>query len=81
MPTPVKFTEAKKAFQIGDLDFVTGIETKIWFEGVDLKPKQVKHTMRNLFFEMDRNALALRPGNLENVCPTLKNRLSMAWIN
>jgi len=58
VPKPVKFAEAEKAFEAGDLDQVAEIETQIWFDGTDRKPEQVNQEMRKLCYEMNRIALS-----------------------
>ncbi len=57
VPTPAKFAEAEQAYQAGDLDLVTEIETQIWFDGTDRTPEQVNQAMRKLAYEMNRKAL------------------------
>jgi pimeloyl-ACP methyl ester carboxylesterase len=58
VPTPAKFAEAEKAFEVGDLDLVAELETQIWFDGMDRMPEQVNQAMRKLAYEMDRKALS-----------------------
>jgi len=58
VPTPVKFAEAEKAYEAGDLDLVAEIETQIWFDGMGRTPQQVNQQMRNLAYEMNRKALS-----------------------
>jgi 2-hydroxy-6-oxonona-2,4-dienedioate hydrolase len=58
VPTPVKFAEAEKAYEAGDLDLVAELETQIWFDGTDRAPQQVDQNMRRLAYEMNRQALA-----------------------
>jgi len=57
VPTSPKFAEAEKAFEAGDLDLVSEIETQIWFDGSDRLPQQVNQAMRKLLYEMNRKAL------------------------
>lgn len=57
VPTPNKFEEAEKAYQAGDLDRVAELETQIWFDGMGRTPAQVNQAMRQLAYEMNRNAL------------------------
>ncbi|MFQ5961735.1 MAG: alpha/beta fold hydrolase, partial [Candidatus Methylomirabilales bacterium] len=58
VPTPATFEEAEKAYNAGDLDLVAEIETRIWFDGMDRTPTQVNQQMRQLVYEMNRNALS-----------------------
>ena len=57
VPTPAKFAEVEKAFEAGDLDLVSELETQIWFDGSGRTPEQVDPTMRKLLYEMNRLAL------------------------
>jgi pimeloyl-ACP methyl ester carboxylesterase len=58
-PEPVKFEEAEKAYNAGDLDLVAELETQIWFDGMGRTPAQVNQAMRQLAYEMNRNVLSL----------------------
>jgi len=58
LPDPAEFEEAEQAYKAGDLDRVAEIETRIWFDGVERKPDQVDQAMRQLAYEMNRNALS-----------------------
>ena len=58
VPVSAKFAEVEKAFNDGDLDLVSELETQIWFDGVGRTPEQVNQPMRKLLFEMNRQALA-----------------------
>jgi pimeloyl-ACP methyl ester carboxylesterase len=58
VPAPVKFGEAEKAFEAGDLDLVCEIETQIWFDGMGRTPEQVDPQMRKLLYDMNRQVLA-----------------------
>lgn len=58
VPVSAKFAEVEKAFNTGDLDLVSELETQIWFDGVGRTPEQVNQPMRKLLFEMNRQALA-----------------------
>ena len=69
VPTPAKFAEAEKAFEAGDLDLTAEIETQIWFDGTDRTPEQVNQSMRNLLYEMNRQALAHEVKNLGKRLP------------
>jgi pimeloyl-ACP methyl ester carboxylesterase len=64
VPAPAKFEQAEKAFEAGDLDRVAEIETQIWFDGMDRTPTQVNQAMRQLAYEMNRNALSLEARGL-----------------
>ena len=57
VPKPAKFAEAEKAFEAGDLDLVSEIETQIWFDGSGRLPGQVNQEMRKLLYEMNRKVL------------------------
>ena len=57
VPTPAKFAEADKAYDLGDLDRVAELDTQIWFDGEGRTPGQVNQAMRQLVYEMDRNVL------------------------
>lgn len=69
VPAPAKFEQAEKAFEAGDLDLVAEIETQIWFDGMDRTPTQVKQAMRQLAYEMNRNALSLEARGLGSRLP------------
>ena len=58
VPTPSKFAEVEKAFEAGDLDLVSELETQIWFDGTGRTPEQVDQAMRKLLYDMNRQALA-----------------------
>ena len=58
VPTPDKFAEAEKAWKAGELDLLAELETQIWFDGTGRTPVQVNPTMRQLAYEMNRNALS-----------------------
>ena len=53
-----KFADVEKAFEAGDLDLVSELETQIWFDGTGRTPDQVNPDMRKLLYEMNRIALA-----------------------
>jgi pimeloyl-ACP methyl ester carboxylesterase len=57
VPTPAKFAEVEKAFEAGDMDLVSELETQIWFDGTGRTPEQVDQSMRKLLYEMNRLAL------------------------
>jgi len=58
VPTSAKFAEVEKAFEAGDLDLVSELETQIWFDGTGRTPEQVDQAMRKLLYDMNRQALA-----------------------
>ena len=58
VPTSTKFADVEKAFEAGDLDLVSELETQIWFDGTGRTPEQVNQSMRKLLYEMNRQALA-----------------------
>jgi pimeloyl-ACP methyl ester carboxylesterase len=58
VPAPDKFEEAEKAYNAGNLDLVAELETQIWFDGMGRTPAQVNQAMRQLAYEMNRNALS-----------------------
>jgi len=58
VPEPPAFAAAESAYKAGDLDLVAEIETQIWFDGMGRAPDQVDPKMRQLLYEMNRNALA-----------------------
>ena len=58
VPAPSKFAQVEKAFEAGDLDLVSELETQIWFDGAGRTPEQVNQPMRKLLYEMNRIALA-----------------------
>jgi pimeloyl-ACP methyl ester carboxylesterase len=69
LPAPAKFAEVEKAFEAGDLDLVSEIETQIWFDGTGRTPEQVNPSMRKLLYEMNRQALAHEVKNLGKRLP------------
>jgi pimeloyl-ACP methyl ester carboxylesterase len=58
VPTSAKFAEVEKAFEAGDMDLVSELETQIWFDGTGRTPGQVDQSMRKLLYDMNRLALA-----------------------
>jgi pimeloyl-ACP methyl ester carboxylesterase len=58
VPASSKFAEVEKAFEAGDLDLVSELETQIWFDGTGRTPEQVDQAMRKLLYDMNRQALA-----------------------
>lgn len=50
--------EAEEAYKARDLDLLTEIEARIWFDGVGRTPQQVNQAMRQLALEMNRLALS-----------------------
>lgn len=71
VPEPAEFEEAEQAYKAGDLDRVAELETQIWFDGVGRTPDQVDQTMRQLAYEMNRNALAHEAKGLGKRTPNL----------
>jgi pimeloyl-ACP methyl ester carboxylesterase len=69
VPAPAKFDEAEQAYEAGDLDRVAEIETQIWFDGIERTPEQVNPAMRQLAYEMNRNALSLEARGLGKRLP------------
>jgi pimeloyl-ACP methyl ester carboxylesterase len=57
VPKVAKFEEVEKAFNAGNLDLVSELETQIWFDGMGRTPAQVNREMRQLLYEMNRIAL------------------------
>jgi len=57
-PAPALLEEAEQAYQAGELDLAAELEIQIWFDGSGRSPTQVNQTMRQLAYEMNRNALA-----------------------
>ncbi len=72
VPTPAKFEEAEKAYNAGDLDRLAELEVQIWFDGEGRMPGQVNPAMRQLAYDMDRNALALEAKGLGKRLPDAK---------
>ncbi len=58
IPTPPKFTQVEEAYNAGDMDLVTELETQIWFDGSGRTPDQVNPKMRQLAYNMNRLALS-----------------------
>jgi pimeloyl-ACP methyl ester carboxylesterase len=58
VPTPSKFAEVEKAYDAGQLDLAAELETQIWFDGMGRRPEQVNQAMRQLAYEMNRQALS-----------------------
>jgi len=58
VPRSAKFDDVEKAFEAGDLDLVSELETQIWFDGTGRTREQVNPSMRKLLYEMNRLALA-----------------------
>ena len=69
VPMPAKFEEVEKAYNAGDLDLAAELETQIWFDGIGRTPAQVDQAMRQLAYEMNRNALALDAKHLGKRLP------------
>jgi len=58
VPESAKFEQLEHAYDSGDLDLVAELETQIWFDGEGRSPAQVNQAMRQLAYEMNRNALS-----------------------
>jgi len=56
IPANPKFAEVEKAFNDGDMDLVSELETQIWFDGTRASD-QVDQKMRKLLFDMNLIAL------------------------
>lgn len=69
VPNPDKYSEAEKAYEAGDLDLLTELETQIWFDGAGRRPEQVDQAMRKLAYEMNRNALTYEAKKLGKRLP------------
>lgn len=52
------FKEAEQAYDSGDLERASEIETRIWFDGMGRNPDQVDQAMRRLVYEMNYIALS-----------------------
>jgi pimeloyl-ACP methyl ester carboxylesterase len=57
VPDSPKFAEAEAAYNAGDIDLLTELETQIWFDGDGRAPDQVNPTMRQLAYDMNHLAL------------------------
>lgn len=57
VPAPEKFADAEKAYEDKDWDLLAEIETQIWFDGSGRNPEDVNPAMRQLAYDMNRNAL------------------------
>jgi 3-oxoadipate enol-lactonase len=68
-PPIEKFEAAERAYTAGDLDLVAEIETQIWFDGMGRTPDQVNPEMRQLAYDMNRNALRLEAKRLGKRLP------------
>ncbi len=73
VPTPAKFAEADKAYDLGDLDRVAELDTQIWFDGEGRTPGQVDQAMRQLVYAMDRNVLAQEAKHLGKRLPNAQS--------
>jgi 2-hydroxy-6-oxonona-2,4-dienedioate hydrolase len=76
---PVKFADAEKAFEAGDLDLVAEIETQIWFDGTGRTPEQVNPAMRKLLYEMNRLALSHEVKQLGKRLPNTETPAVEHW--
>ena len=68
-PVPAEFEEAEKAYNSGDFDRLAEIETRIWFDGMGRSSAQVNQAMRQLAYDMNRNALSLEARGLGKRIP------------
>ena len=59
------FSEAKKAFEAGDLKHLAEIETQMWFDCMYAEPDQVDRSMRALLYDMNRSVLGRETDNIE----------------
>jgi pimeloyl-ACP methyl ester carboxylesterase len=73
VPAPAKFAEVEKAFEAGDLDLVSELETQIWFDGTGRTPQQVDQSMRKLLYEMNHQALRHEVKQLGKRLPNTEN--------
>lgn len=69
VPTPAKFEEVEKAYDAGDFDRVAELETQVWFDGQGRTPAQVNPAMRQLAYDMNRQALSLEAKQLGKRLP------------
>ncbi len=69
IPSSPKFEQVEKAFDAGDLDLTSELETQIWFDGTGRTSAQVDQPMRKLVFEMNRIALTHETKNLGKRLP------------
>ena len=69
VPAPAKFAEAENAYNQGDLDLLAELETQIWFDGAGRTSAQVNQEMRQLAYEMNRNALSQEAKHLSKRLP------------
>ena len=56
LPTPAKFKLVEEAYEAGDLELVSELETQIWFDG-DRTSQSVNQEMRSLAYSMNLTAL------------------------
>lgn len=57
VPVPPKFADAEKAYEKKEWDLLAELETQIWFDGTGRTSEQTDQEMRQLAYEMNRNAL------------------------
>jgi len=69
VPAPAKFAEAENAYNQRDLDLLAELETQIWFDGAGRTSAQVNQEMRQLAYEMNRNALSQEAKHLGKRLP------------
>ena len=73
VPAPPKFAEAEAAYEAGDIDLLTELETQIWFDGDGRNPNQVNPTMRQLAYDMNHLALVHDAKKLGKRLPDTEN--------
>lgn len=57
VPVPPKFADAEKAYEKKEWDLLAELETQIWFDGTGRTSERTDQEMRQLAYEMNRNAL------------------------
>jgi pimeloyl-ACP methyl ester carboxylesterase len=72
VPSSPKFAEVEKAFDVGDLNLVSELETQIWFDGVGRTPDQVDQPMRRLLYDMNLGALTYEVRKLGKRLPNME---------
>lgn len=70
------FSEAKQAFEEGDLNRLAEIETQMWFDCIHAEPDQVDQSMRAFLYEMNRSVLA-REAQVADQIPDEKGKESL----
>lgn len=77
------FSEAREAFEVGDLNQLAEIQTQIWFDCMHAEPDQVDQSMRALLYDMNRSVLgreAQKTGQAQNN-PSQPNIKKLAEID